>query len=311
MSQRLTSAIRRSRTVLRTPSTTQFLRGRWARRISGTCALIAALGIVGIAYSELAPKSEADPAANSSLNVRKGQELFDQTCITCHGANLQGVNDRGPSLIGVGQASVYFQLKTGRMPLAGQGPQADPKKAKFDDDQIDQIAAFVQANGGGPTLPEGNLRHGPIAEGGELFRLNCASCHSLAGAGGALSGGKFAPKLNKATDKEIYAAMLSGPGQMPDFGDKQISPEQKRAIINYLQSLKAEADPGGNGIGRLGPVPEGLVAWVVAIPIMLIFIFWIGAKVGARGPKGEPATAHAQNIAEADPTRENDRGDSE
>ena len=136
----------------------------------------------------------------------------------------------------------------------------------------------MQSVGGGPTIPGGNLRDGDLAEGGELFRLNCASCHNFAGRGGALSAGKFAPSLNPSTDQVIYGAMLSGPQNMPVFSDNQITPEQKRAIINYVQTLKQSQDPGGSGIGRLGPVPEGLVIWVIGIGGLMVTILWIGAK---------------------------------
>ena len=138
--------------------------------------------------------------------------------------------------------------------------------------------AYVQANGGGPTLPSGDLRAGDVAEGGELFRLNCASCHNFVGQGGALSSGKRAPSLEDSNDLEIYAAMLSGPENMPVFGDNQLTPEEKRSIITYIQTIKAQADPGGAGIGRIGPVAEGVVIWVVGVAALLFGIFWMGSK---------------------------------
>jgi ubiquinol-cytochrome c reductase cytochrome c subunit len=138
--------------------------------------------------------------------------------------------------------------------------------------------AYVQAHGGGPTVPSGDLRDGDLAQGGELFRLNCASCHNFVGQGGALSSGKAAPSLLNATDLEIYTAMLSGPENMPVFGDNQLTPEEKRSIIDYVQTIKAQADPGGAGIGRTGPVPEGLVIWVVGIGALMFGIFWMGSK---------------------------------
>jgi ubiquinol-cytochrome c reductase cytochrome c subunit len=277
-------------------------RGKLARRATGTLAFVVALSATGLVYSAFAPSGNAEDSASSAANVRKGQQLFDQTCITCHGANLQGVKDRGPSLIGVGQAAAYFQLRTGRMPLVQQGPEATRKKAVFSETEIEQIAAFIQEHGGGPQVPQGNLRDDKaMGAGGELFRLNCASCHNFAGKGGALSGGKFAPNLKYATDQEMYAAMLSGPESMPVFGDNQITPDQKRAIISYVQGLKAQADPGGNGIGRLGPVPEGLVIWIVGIGLMLFIILWIGQKAGARGPAHATA-GHTDHGSDTDPS---------
>ena len=228
-------------------------------------------------YSVFAPAQAADDQTESAAEAA-GRELYEESCITCHGANLDGVQGRGPSLIGVGEAAVYFQVHTGRMPLVRQEADAPDKPAVFSDEQIDQLMAYVQANGGGPTLPSGDLRDGDLAEGGELFRLNCASCHNFVGEGGALSSGKRAPSLEDSEDLEIYAAMLSGPENMPVFGDNQLTPEEKRSIINYVQTVKEQADPGGFGVGRIGPVAEGVVIWVVGVAALLFGIFWMGSK---------------------------------
>lgn len=241
-------------------------------------ALGVALGAVGTVYAVLAPSGNAEDGSSQAVDIRKGQQLYNEGCITCHGRNLQGVRDRGPSLIGVGEAAVYFQVSTGRMPVVRQEAQAPRKKAQYNEEETNQIAAYVQANGGGPVIPGGDLRDGDVAEGGELFRLNCASCHNFAGRGGALSGGKVAPSLDKANDEVIYGAMLSGPQSMPVFSDNQITPEEKRAIVNYVQTLKETNDPGGSGLGREGPVPEGLVIWIVGIGGLVLALMWIGAK---------------------------------
>ena len=270
------------------PSTTKGRRprSRMRRRVTGALGLALALGSVGVAYATVAaaatPKARTAVAApaDESVQVREGRRLYETSCITCHGQNLQGVQDRGPSLIGVGSASVYFQVATGRMPVARQEAQVERKKPKYDEKQTQQIAAYVQSVGGGPEIPTGDLRgdDSNLAEGGELFRLNCASCHNFAGRGGALSAGKYAPPLDQANDLTIWTAMLSGPQNMPVFSDNQLTTEQKQAITNYVQTLKAQKDPGGSSIGRLGPVPEGLVIWVVGIGAIMLMILWIGAK---------------------------------
>jgi ubiquinol-cytochrome c reductase cytochrome c subunit len=241
--------------------------------------LLAGLVLTGALYSAFAPANAADDGAAAESNaVEAGRDLYTRSCITCHGENLEGVPNRGPSLIGVGEASVYFQVHTGRMPLVRQEADAPNKPVVFSDEEIDQLMAYVQANGGGPTLPSGDLRDGDLAEGGELFRLNCASCHNFVGQGGALSSGKAAPSLLDSTDLEIYTAMLSGPENMPVFGDNQLTSEEKRSIINYVQTIKNMEDPGGAGIGRMGPVSEGLVIWVVGIGALLFGVYWIGTK---------------------------------
>ncbi|RBY85792.1 cytochrome C [Blastococcus sp. TF02A-30] len=240
---------------------------------------MAGLILTGALYSVFSP-AQAAPGDEQSESAAEaaGRELYERSCITCHGENLEGVPNRGPSLIGVGEAAVYFQVHTGRMPLVRQEAQAPDKPAVFSDEEIDQLMAYVQANGGGPTLPSGDLRDGDVAEGGELFRLNCSSCHNFVGEGGALSGGKYAPSLQDSTDLEIYTAMLTGPENMPVFGDNQLTPEEKRSIISYVQTIKEQSDPGGAGVGRIGPVGEGLVIWIVGIGILMFGIFWMGSK---------------------------------
>jgi ubiquinol-cytochrome c reductase cytochrome c subunit len=254
-------------------------RSKARRRVANVAGLMAALVLTGALYSTFAPANAADDGTtNASDAVTAGQALYSRSCITCHGANLQGVPRRGPSLIGAGAAAVYFQVHTGRMPLARQEAEAQEKPPVFSDAQIDQLMAFVEANGGGPTLPSGDLRDGDLAQGGELFRLNCASCHNFVGEGGALSSGKSAPSLDDATDLEIYTAMLTGPENMPVFGDNQLTPDEKRSIITYVQTITEQADPGGAGIGRIGPVSEGLVIWVVGIGVLMFGVFWMGSK---------------------------------
>jgi ubiquinol-cytochrome c reductase cytochrome c subunit len=257
-------------------------RATWRRRLAGAVVLLAALIGMGGAYALFATSSGANSATSADTDAAAGQQLYENSCITCHGQNLQGVQDRGPSLVGVGSAAVYFQVSTGRMPASGQGAENNRKTAKFTDQQIQQLEAYVQAHGGGPQTPADSedLRKSSLSqgEGGELFRLNCASCHGFSGAGAPLSAGKSAPGLKDATDKQLYTAMLTGPENMPVFGDNQLTSDQKRAIIDYIQTLKASKDPGGNGIDRIGPVSEGLVIWVIGIGAVVIAILWIGAK---------------------------------
>jgi ubiquinol-cytochrome c reductase cytochrome c subunit len=250
------------------------------RRLGATVIMLGALASMGGAYAAFATTSGAADTGTSNDDIAAGRQLFQVSCITCHGANLEGIKGQGPSLIGVGSAAVYFQVSTGRMPATGQGAYETRKPAKFDEKQTQQLAAYVESLGGGPTLPTGSLRpaEDAIADGGALFRINCASCHGTTFKGAPLSAGKIAPSLNEANDKQIYAAMLSGPESMPVFSDNEITPQQKRAIIGYIQTLKASKDPGGHGIDRIGPVSEAIVIWVGGVGALMIAILWIGAK---------------------------------
>jgi len=252
---------------------------RLRRRLGAGIRLVAALMLVGGLYTAFAPGAVAEDNTGLSPAAQQGKGYFDQTCATCHGNNGQGVPNKGPSLIGVGSAAVEFQVSTGRMPLAKQEAQAEKKKPLYNEDQARDIGAYIQALGGGPEIPPGTDLHsnGDMAAGGRLFRVNCASCHQFAAEGGALSSGKAAPKID-ATDRQIYGAMLSGPQNMPVFGDSQLTPKEKEDIINYIQNLKADEDPGGWGTGRLGPVPEALVIFLVGMVLLIFATLWIAGK---------------------------------
>ena len=179
-------------------------RRRLRRRLSAGLLLVLALVVAGGLAAVLTPSPQVAVAdESSSALLRTGKQLFETSCVTCHGANLQGVPDRGPSLIGVGEAAVYFQVSSGRMPAMRGEAQAMRKDPIFDESQIDALGAYVQANGGGPTIERNadgsiamtSLRGDDLGRGGDLFRLNCSSCHNFTGKGGALSSGKFAPEL--------------------------------------------------------------------------------------------------------------------
>lgn len=256
-------------------------RSRGRRRLGAAVRLIAALMLAGGAYTVFAPGAQAQDNPQLTGAAAEGKALFDVSCVTCHGRNAQGVEGRGPSLIGVGAASVEFQVSSGRMPLARQEAQAHRKPPVFTDEQTRQLGQYIQELGGGPVVPDGDdLREdGNIASGGELFRINCSQCHAFGGGGGALSSGKFAPSLHPATDRQIYAAMLSGPQNMPVFGDNQLRPEQKADIIAYIQeTLKHDQDPGGFNLGRYGPSTEGLAIFLVGIVALVFASLWIAGK---------------------------------
>ena len=256
-------------------------RGRLRRRFGAAVRLVAALTLVGGLYAAFAPGSPAGAEdAPLSAEAQEGKRLFETSCITCHGRNAQGVPDRGPSLIGVGSAAVEFQVGTGRMPLARQEAQAERKPPILSIEEARKIGAYIQELGGGPQLPEGEDLHsdGDVARGGELFRINCSSCHAFSAGGGALSSGKSAPSMEEATDRDIYAAMLTGPQNMPVFGDNQLTPQEKKDIIAYVQNLKSDQDPGGWGMGRLGPVPEGLAIFLIGVVALIFTTLWIAGK---------------------------------
>ncbi len=262
-------------------------RRRLRRRLSAGLLLVSALVVAGGLAAVLTPSPQVAVAdESSSALLRTGKQLYETACITCHGANLQGVQDRGPSLIGVGEAAVYFQVGSGRMPAVRGEAQARRKDPIFDESQVDALGAYVQANGGGPMVERNadgsiemkSLRGDDLGRGGDLFRLNCASCHNFTGKGGALSSGKFAPDLAPANEQQILAAMRTGPQNMPKFSDRQLSFDAKKDIIAYVKNATEVRSQGGNGLGGFGPAPEGMAAWIVGMVAVIAGALWIGAR---------------------------------
>jgi ubiquinol-cytochrome c reductase cytochrome c subunit len=246
------------------------------RKVASLGVLVAALGTMGTLYAGFAPA--ASSASSTDPAIERGHQLFLHGCSTCHGLNAEG-GVRAPSLIGVGAAAVDFQVGTGRMPLQQHGPEAHRKPPVYSETEIQDLATYVASLGAGPAIPEGlDYQSADVAYGGALFRTNCAQCHNFAGSGGALTYGKYAPTLSDATPRQIYEAMITGPENMPVFGDKQITPAQKLAIINYIRTIKTQPDPGGAGLGRVGPVTETAIAWLVGIGGLVIVTMWIGSK---------------------------------
>lgn len=240
----------------------------------------------------VSPAANADTGESTAQQLANGKALYITSCSSCHGPNADG-SSLGPSLIGVGSASVDFQVTTGRMPAKQPGAQIQAKPNIFTAQQVLDMANYIQSLGGGPQIPQASQYStdaNAVALGGVLFRETCSMCHNFAGQGGALTDGKFAPPLVGTDPKQVYEAMLSGPQNMPVFNDKVIPPAEKQAIISYLVTLRTAPNYGGAGLGRLGPVSEGLFIWTVGLIALLLMAVWIAART---------TKASAQKVAKA------------
>jgi ubiquinol-cytochrome c reductase cytochrome c subunit len=251
------------------------------RRHPAAIVVLLLLGLVatGGLYSLLAPKP-AQAAVATADDLTAGRKLFLANCATCHGLNAEG-SKAGPSLVGVGAAAVDFQVGTGRMPLAGPAIQASRSDTvKFTDAQIASLAAYVATLSPGPSVPDSQFTKGDgnIARGNQLFKVNCAMCHNFAGSGGALTRGKFAPSLRNVSGRHMYEAMETGPQSMPVFNDTNLSPTDKNDIISYMHELDKNENPGGMTLGNLGPVSEGMFAWIFGLGLMIAAAVWLGTK---------------------------------
>ena len=244
--------------------------------------LFFALLTVGATFSVASATTSAEKtSADRSVQIEEGRQIFLKGCSSCHGLNAEGAQI-APSLIGVGAASVDFQVGTGRMPMADMSTQAMRKDPLYNAEETAALAAYVASLAPGPAIPaESSLnyeRDGSTAEGGELFRNNCAMCHNFAGQGGALTQGKYAPTLMGVEPKHIYEAMVTGPQSMPVFSDKTITPEEKLSIIKWIKSAEKEPNLGGASLGRVGPVTEGLLGWVLGLGMLIGVAVWLAMK---------------------------------
>lgn len=232
----------------------------------------------------------ARPASGKGNDQARGKELFALGCSSCHGLTGDGVitpdgQRRGPSLVHSGEAGAFYELSTGRMPLANSDDLPRRKPAVYNTKDIAALVAYVGSLGDGPTLPQVDVSNADLAHGGELFRANCAPCHSASGAGGALSYGRAAPSLGAAKPEETGAAVRSGPSQMPVFDESVLSKRELDDVVAYVAYLRAPEDPGGLPIGRIGPVPEGFVAWFFGAGALLAIVAWIGTRAPARASR--------------------------
>jgi ubiquinol-cytochrome c reductase cytochrome c subunit len=252
------------------------------RKVAPFLLLMVCLGLTGGAYAAFAPSPQASAATGASTqSIKDGRDLFLRNCASCHGLNAEGSSD-GPTLVGVGAASVDFQVGTGRMPAAADGAQIEKKKeVEFTPEEIASMAAYVASLGPGPAIPDAealDYADADAAQGGAIYRTNCSMCHNFAGSGGALTHGKYAPSLKGVTAKHMYEAMLTGPQSMPVFGDGTMTPEDKKQIIAYLKGIQAQPDPGGAPLGKVGPVTEGAVGWILGLGSLIGAAVWLGAK---------------------------------
>jgi ubiquinol-cytochrome c reductase cytochrome c subunit len=242
------------------------------------------LVLIGVGYAVVTSSGNASasaPAPANAAQIAFGRRVFVEDCATCHGLFAEGQPGQAPSLIGVGAAAVDFQVSTGRMPAAVISAENDRKPPHLNPAQTHAVAAYIQSLGGGPPIPSAaqvSTAGANIGLGQRLFVANCAACHNFVGAGGALTNGKYAPPLTESTPTQIYEAMLTGPEAMPAFNDLTITPQEKRDVIAYVTQVRSQSNPGGFSLGRVGPVTEGLVAFLGLLLFMVLVALWITAK---------------------------------
>jgi len=221
---------------------------------------------------------------SSALNAL-GQSLYLQNCASCHGVQANGVPADGtagsyPNLIGLGAATVDFWIASGRMPAADpRSVQAERHSPRLTNAQAVAIASWVNSlDPAYPAIPTPNLKGADASNGEALFALNCAACHTITGGGDALASGTYAPSLRNIPGYQVVEAIRTGPGNMPRFTGN-LSDYQVRDIVAYVTGeIQHPQNPGGLGLGGLGPVAEGFIGLLLGVGLLALVGYWVGER---------------------------------
>jgi ubiquinol-cytochrome c reductase cytochrome c subunit len=246
-----------------------------SRRVAGALLGLAAVGAT-VALALLGAPARGQQN-NGAPTAAQGRVLFEESCSSCHGFDARGIRNRGPSLRGVGELSADFYLRTGRMPLDQPDDQPRREKPHFDDDEIRALVAYV-GSFGGPRIPQARPESGELSVGLREFTENCAGCHQVVAQGG-ITGEGIVPDLQDSKPVDVAEAVQIGPYVMPRF-QGELDQHEIDSIARYVEWTKNPQDEGGWGIGHIGPIPEGMVAWLLAGGLLILVIRLIGERTG-------------------------------
>ena len=218
---------------------------------------------------------EPAPSVAAGASAEDVRQIYLRDCATCHAPDARGTS-RGPTLEGQGPAGVDFMLTTGRMPLLNPKEPMRRQTPKYGPDVIKGLVTYITGLvPGGPAIP--TITGGDLADGGSIYRQQCAACHQAAGVGGALLGREESPSLDQSTPVQIAEAVRTGPGTMPVFGPSAVEDARLASLVRYVRALHDPADPGGQSLWHLGPIPEGAVA-IGALLLLMTALKRIGSR---------------------------------
>jgi ubiquinol-cytochrome c reductase cytochrome c subunit len=251
---------------------------RAATRLAAAATALAraAAAVLVVAPGLVLGETGGAPAASHAARIARGRALFVAGCSSCHGFDARGIRGVAPSLHGAGAAAADFYLRTGRMPLTSPDQEPQRSEPAYPPGQIADLVAYVGSLGG-PPVPRVRTSGANLSDGQRLFADNCSGCHQIVGRGGIVTGA-FVPSLVDSTPAQVAEAARIGPYLMPRFGPGQLSARELADIAGYVLQMRHPADHGGWGIGHIGPVPEGMITWLLAIPLLLLLTRVIGER---------------------------------
>jgi ubiquinol-cytochrome c reductase cytochrome c subunit len=251
------------------------------RRRARIVVLVLAAGCLGLAALSAAAGGRSNQIGVSLPDpavAARGQALYAQGCASCHGTDLRGLPGLGPNLRGAGAAAADFYLSTGRMPLDNPTDQPERSDPAYSRRDVDALVAFI-GSFGSPAIPRVDVARGSVKRGLQAFTERCAGCHQVLARGGIVTGGGV-PALDEATPTQLAEAVRIGPYLMPKFSARQVDDRTLADLAAYMDYARHPDDAGGWGIGHLGPIPEGMVAWLLAALVLV----GVARIIGERSP---------------------------
>lgn len=245
--------------------------GPWMRVLTFGVGVVFAVLISTPGHAQINASPSPAPAG-----ADQGRFVYMRDCAWCHG-NEGGGTARAPALDGAGAAGAHFYLSSGRMPIEKSVQQAERSRRAYDDRTIDALVKFVASLGDGPAIPRVNPQRGNLARGAKLYLENCAACHGTTMAGAALTQDVLAPALYESTPTQIAESIKIGPVAMPVLSPP-LTERDIDSVARYILTVRASHNRGGATLGRLGPVTEGSVAWIIGLGSLLLVIGWIGTR---------------------------------
>ena len=259
-----------------------------------TMILFAGIAVLALllvpATSGAGTGARAQTGAGQTALESQGRDLYLQSCASCHGPDPNGppAYSTVPSLRDVGgAAAVDWAVRTGRMPWQStKGPAIRRGKSHFTDAEIRALAAYVGRAVGDTEIPPVDPAKGDLVRGQQAYAQACSACHGMNGAGSALGGANIAPTMLGVSPRDVAEAIKIGPGQMPPGGglpnyapNDPASIQKVNDITAYVEALnKDRFNRGGAPIGGKGPVPEGFVAWVIGLGLLVLVVRWLGTR---------------------------------
>jgi ubiquinol-cytochrome c reductase cytochrome c subunit len=269
---------------------TDALRPSWrvARRLAPAAALVSLAIVLNLVFSATSTAQEEGQGAQLAQDeqlVDRGAELFGTHCALCHGELGRGLPidgpRGGPSLQGVGAASVDFMIRTGRMPMDNARDRLERHPQRFSDEDRRALIAYIEslAPAEGPDIPDiDGWEDADPSRGLELYTSNCVACHGPTAQGVAVGQRDVSSTLHVAEPIEIATAIRSGPGVMPRFSEDVLSHQELLAITAWVMDLREREAPGGWAFGRSGTVSEGFLAVVIGLGLLTIVMYLLGER---------------------------------